>query len=272
MKISATPRPSAAFTLIELLVVIAIIAILAAILFPVFAQAREKARQTSCLSNMKQLALGITMYVQDYDETYPKANFWPAGTGFGEYYLWSSQRCIQPYIKNRDLYRCPSDSFSTGHDAAYYGMSADRPPVPITYMANAITPFYQMFGVPNPQGLMPYGTEYGNGFAGATAMAAVPAPADIYLLVEARKEYYADIYGCGEWLNNEIDWCYVGADIDEQWVIDFFTLSVPSDPWYKAWRKHTGSINIAFGDGHVKSQRPGDMRDARRWIINPLTP
>ena len=61
-----------AFTLIELLVVIAIISILAAILFPVFARARESARRTSCLSNLKQIGLGIMMYVQDYDETYPR--------------------------------------------------------------------------------------------------------------------------------------------------------------------------------------------------------
>ena len=70
------------FTLIELLVVIAIIAILAAILFPVFAKAREKARAASCLSNMKQLAIGISMYVQDYDERYMYNSF---GPGVGSY-------------------------------------------------------------------------------------------------------------------------------------------------------------------------------------------
>ena len=69
-----------AFTLIELLVVIAIIAILAAILFPVFAQAREAARQTSCLSNTKQFAVATIMYVQDYDETYPMAYYYKNNT------------------------------------------------------------------------------------------------------------------------------------------------------------------------------------------------
>src|SRR5438105_4652422 len=82
------------FTLIELLVVIAIIAILAAILFPVFAQAREKARQTSCLSNNKQYALATLMYVQDYDETFPfEANM--NGNCVSTFY-----QVVQPYTKN----------------------------------------------------------------------------------------------------------------------------------------------------------------------------
>lgn len=84
------------FTLIELLVVIAIIAILAAILFPVFAQAREKARAISCLSNLKQSGTAFAMYVQDYDETTP-------ALGFGREW-WSS---IYPYTKNLQLYYCP---------------------------------------------------------------------------------------------------------------------------------------------------------------------
>ncbi len=91
------------FTLIELLVVIAIIAILAAILFPVFAKAREKARTASCQSNLKQLALAINMYVQDYDETLPPGN---ATYAIG-YVTWAT--LIDPYTKNAQVFICPSD-------------------------------------------------------------------------------------------------------------------------------------------------------------------
>jgi prepilin-type N-terminal cleavage/methylation domain-containing protein/prepilin-type processing-associated H-X9-DG protein len=114
-----------AFTLIELLVVIAIIAILAAILFPVFAQAREKARGISCLSNIKQDGLGVLMYTQDYDETYPIGvqndwnNSWPVG--------------ILPYTKNNGIFRCPDDDtqalVSGGWTVPWGG-------VPISYASN----------------------------------------------------------------------------------------------------------------------------------------
>ncbi|MDR3709694.1 MAG: DUF1559 domain-containing protein [Capsulimonadaceae bacterium] len=90
------------FTLIELLVVIAIIAILAAILFPVFATAREKARQTSCLSNLKQIGLGYTQYEQDYDETVPCGD---NGYGFGM--GWAGM--IYPYVKSAQVFLCPDD-------------------------------------------------------------------------------------------------------------------------------------------------------------------
>ena len=116
-----------AFTLIELLVVIAIIAILAAILFPVFAQAREKARAISCLSNAKQMGTATYMYVQDYDETlYPYRTVqsgnqmfnpdWAspnvasgpyAGASTGNRIFWA--QLVQPYVKNDNLFKCPSN-------------------------------------------------------------------------------------------------------------------------------------------------------------------
>src|SRR3954468_11388757 len=103
-------RRNQGFTLIELLVVIAIIAILAAILFPVFAQAREKARQSSCASNMKQLGLGILQYVQDFDEQFPIGSATAGSVGIGYTGGWAHP--IIPYLKNVDVYKCPNDSTS----------------------------------------------------------------------------------------------------------------------------------------------------------------
>ena len=99
------------FTLIELLVVIAIIAILAAILFPVFAKAREKARQSSCLNNMKQIGLACMQYAQDYDERYPAGD----SVAWGDFVYPNYPRggyvdAIYPYVKNVQVFMCPSDS------------------------------------------------------------------------------------------------------------------------------------------------------------------
>src|SRR5690349_11848710 len=105
---------SRGFTLIELLVVIAIIAILAAILFPVFAGVKEKARQTACASNLRQIGTGVSIYVQDYDKTFPAYrndnNEWGTGT-WGSHFesasLWIPQSL--PYVKNTKVSACPSD-------------------------------------------------------------------------------------------------------------------------------------------------------------------
>ena len=118
-----TRRSALGFTLIELLVVIAIIAILAAILFPVFAKAREKARQASCQSNLKQLALGMLQYNQDNDETFP-AGGGHIGRGWGGR--------IYPYVKSTGVYKCPDDSTQTATNVAGFG----EQDYPISYALN----------------------------------------------------------------------------------------------------------------------------------------
>ncbi|MHB8997573.1 MAG: prepilin-type N-terminal cleavage/methylation domain-containing protein [Armatimonadota bacterium] len=109
------------FTLIELLVVIAIIAILAAILFPVFAKAREKARQSSCLSNVKQIMIGALAYAQDYDERFAAFD----GAGPDPWIYWPHQ--LQPYIKNWQIYACPSSRYA-GQPMTYHGTTIPQWP------------------------------------------------------------------------------------------------------------------------------------------------
>jgi prepilin-type N-terminal cleavage/methylation domain-containing protein/prepilin-type processing-associated H-X9-DG protein len=121
-------RDRKGFTLIELLVVIAIIAILAAILFPVFAQAREKARQTSCLSNCKQLALASQMYAEDYDGTYSLSLYLepdPAGSGLPA--IVSVFDLFYPYVKNAQLAECPSAPSAWDFDSVVQHF-----PIPLT--------------------------------------------------------------------------------------------------------------------------------------------
>jgi prepilin-type N-terminal cleavage/methylation domain-containing protein/prepilin-type processing-associated H-X9-DG protein len=141
---------SMAFTLIELLVVIAIIAILAAILFPVFAQAREKARQTSCLSNEKQIALGFLQYFQDYDEQFPLIR----GTVSWVY-------TVQPYMKSTQILRCPDDTSqnwttplpgATAVRATSYNLNGYlAPATPTTSNPNpAPNPYCNLAGIQKP--------------------------------------------------------------------------------------------------------------------------
>src|SRR3954451_7075248 len=146
-------RTSRGFTLIELLVVIAIIAILAAILFPVFAQAREKARQTACLSNMKQVGLALNMYTQDWDEMLPP-NF--TVDRFGEPNAPASfLGSIIPYSKNRNIFYCPSSvaAESVGYDKKTYACSE-----------------------------LSCSSYQGNGVVMGRALAAMPSPADLVYL------------------------------------------------------------------------------------------
>lgn len=157
------------FTLIELLVVIAIIAILAAILFPVFAQARAKARQASCISNTKQLGLATLQYVQDYDETYPMAygayagiwaNFYIAPVPYNTpctngacgpaWTAWSSAywiNAVQPYTKNFQVGQCPS---ATAAYPAYSQASGAPAPQKDSYTYNGLLQSYSLAGVVAP--------------------------------------------------------------------------------------------------------------------------
>ena len=144
-----------AFTLIEILVVIAIIAILAAILFPVFARARENARRSSCMSNLKQLGLGIMQYTQDNDEAYPTPYYYNGARAV----LWMEH--IFPYVKSNQVFICPSG------------------PSPTTFDIPSLTKTYEATLGMNNTGFGP-----SNNGGGTLRMAALPKPAQFIMVID----------------------------------------------------------------------------------------
>lgn len=275
------------FTLIELLVVIAIIAILAAILFPVFAQAREKARQISCLSNLKQIGLGLMMYVQDYDEYMPYAlqNDPPIDGGGTNLVPIDGQ--IAPYIKNDQIWKCPSDYAPSPDDTNigdyWDGKYASNPlgyPRSYSYVGNIHTLQYEeqtgdtsIDGDPNT-GMSSWGN-------GAYSIAGIDQPADTIALVET-------------W---DPDPNVGGSTLGWPWgslftACDFYKLpgrNVPpqngDDKWAgssssacasafqsKSGPGHMGMGNYVFADGHAKAQRWGQVRHNDFWEFKRVKP
>lgn len=226
-----------AFTLIELLVVIAIIAILAAILFPVFAQAREKARATQCLSNKKQLGLAMMQYVQDNDETYPVQNFAycplphdTTCTGPDRYTItqagWMQE--IQPYIKNTAVYRCPDairddPNADYGHIPGPDGATAGAINVPLRsiganeWVVSSVSPTLSVY---QPKGNI--------------VEAQVGRPADLPVFGDC---VFATFYDAARLMNAN----YNG---NSWWL-----YSRTPDP---TLARHSGGNTIVYGDGHAK--------------------
>jgi prepilin-type N-terminal cleavage/methylation domain-containing protein len=249
----------AGFTLIELLVIIAIIAILAAILFPVFAQAREKARQAACLSNQKQIGLAVLQYVQDYDETFPLGY---GQVGVGGYAFWENTwyLYVTPYVKSVEAFRCPDDPLT--YDDASFGWAGPR----LSYAANG-------YWVYDPAGTGVDGM-YLKGVIGdaedwvakrTTGLADVSRPADTVMVAE-KLHLFKD---AGTTPGNALYWergcLFTGVDWGGSWhnmLLPDGTRPAATDPFDATGRNgavtaaHQKKANFLFCNGHVKSMDP----------------
>ena len=251
-------RKSSGFTLIELLVVIAIIAILAAILFPVFAQARAKARQTSCLSNMKQLGLAAMQYEQDYDETVVPSwgGVGPSWSGF----TWpGNQRwmdMLYPYTKSTAIYTCPGD--------------ADPVPVKLT-RPTAVDGDPDYFdSVSNPGSYAINATYWGTDPDGVPAnspngrpSAAIQQSANTILLAEYRAYFVSPCSGGDGWGIAEIAW----PNKNDCAATFYPQLNPPM--LAKSPGRHSGGMNAAYCDGHAKWSRLDTLAKVNAQGIRP---
>jgi prepilin-type N-terminal cleavage/methylation domain-containing protein/prepilin-type processing-associated H-X9-DG protein len=264
---------SSGFTLIELLVVIAIIAILAAILFPVFAQAREKARAITCVSNEKQLGLAILQYVQDYDETYPliqrssNAGDWATvpGSSVNDPVTW--QWVVNPYVKNGGKVV----SANTGHFELSGGVW-NCPDFPVQ---NASRQYGMNEGIGGDESQYAWGNNVNVQYPSATD-AQITSPSDKVLVVE--KGYMGNN-------GTQDDWSDVRfASVEWAWVNGNFNLSQPASsdndqgsfsnyPFpaqmprfrHQDTANHQGLCNMLFCDGHVKAMHLGSLAGASGW-------
>ncbi len=244
----AKKQPSSAgFTLIELLVVIAIIAILAAILFPVFAQAREKARQAACLSNTKQMALGVMQYTSDYDELLPVIGDGAACRG-----RWQWQ--IFPYVKNSDVYTCPNIPANSWKPTTSTANDADMKPCPAATGNVSSSGYgwsgalnYDIRGIASP-------TTKDRALASGYSLGDIKKPAETILIGDVSYEGEAGYY---MYAQNPAKAVPNGT---EAYYLPQFrhtvakTIQYPSKPSGKVFTLPIeGRCNFVFLDGHAKS-------------------
>ena len=279
------------FTLIELLVVIAIIAILAAILFPVFAQAKLAAKKTADLSNMKQTATGVLIYISDADDIFPLASFDSVPYNQANSYRWSSSLCIGPYTKNVNMFTTPGDPVSFTLPPALILNPVERRlrVANNSYMANAMSTLYFVAGyfppvvtAANARGVFGAGPYYTGGFSevNSASQTSIQNVADVIMFSGGAVQNMGQLYvGCtgSAGPNTEVTRCGY-----EELIAPYDVLNLTLGSYYglpdpvlkSAWTKFSGGSNFVFTDGHAKSLRPGNLLqgaflDPRRFLINP---